>query len=649
MNMKDLYSFLDEQSQRSSFNAELSKRGGFITFSNSGRRGEIKYFQIGLDSILQTLKDILDNLNVFNTITEYEEKAWRDSGSEFFKDPVANANSTVQTKPLFSTLSKVIIWGNQPRLNDIDPDKTIVLDEFTLTTAIKELEMVADSFRPKQLIQKASNNLPLQQIFYGAPGTGKSNTIKREVDNKGLPCVRTTFHPDSDYSTFVGAYKPTSIEVPVVTMIGTKAVSVENPNGSIRTEKKIVYEFVPQAFLKAYTGAWKNQDEPFFLIIEEINRGNCAQIFGDLFQLLDRNDETGLSDYPISPDEDIQKFLLSDKKYGFATLTDEQKIAIPEAVQTGELMILPSNLHIWATMNTSDQSLFPIDSAFKRRWDWKYIPISDGKKGWRIKANGKHYDWWQFLQKINDQIGSTTNSEDKKLGYYFCKAKNGIIDAETFVGKVMFYVWNDVYKDFAEDAGDLFKDIDGSLLSFSKFYIIGKDGNTEVVEEKIEIFLQNLGVPVLDYLNTEDDSPLLDENGDELEENSNDVAVIGKRNFDYTKYSINGKGVYPKGRVAKEAISLYVSMHPDMTAEEIVKVWLDLNIKISNMVETSQMFESRTASSADPGLHSRYKTVTMPNGEILYVSNQYNVERINDFISKVNSQDWDIHIESIEE
>jgi hypothetical protein len=490
---------------------------------------------------------------------------------------------------------------------------------------------------------------PLQQIFYGAPGTGKSNTIKCEVDNKGLPCVRTTFHPDSDYSTFVGAYKPTSIEVPVVTMIGTKAVSVENPNGSIRTEKKIVYEFVPQAFLKAYTGAWKNQDEPFFLIIEEINRGNCAQIFGDLFQLLDRNDETGRSDYPISPDEDIQIFLLSDKKYGFAALKDEQKIAIPEAVQTGELMILPSNLHIWATMNTSDQSLFPIDSAFKRRWDWKYIPISDGKKGWRIKANGKHYDWWQFLQKINDQIGSTTNSEDKKLGYYFCKAKNGIIDAETFVGKVMFYVWNDVYKDFAEEAGDLFKDIDGSLLSFSKFYTIGKDGNTEVVEEKIEIFLQNLGVPILDYLYTEDDSPLLDENGDELDENSNEVAVIGKRNFDYTKYSINGKGVYPKGRVAKEAISLFVSMHPDMTAEEIVKVWLDLNIKISNMVETSQMFESRTASSADPGLHSRYKTVTMPNGEILYVSNQYNVERINDFISKVNSQDWDIHIESIEE
>ncbi len=329
----------------------------------------------------------------------------------------------------------------------------------------------------------------LQQIFYGAPGTGKSNTIKCEVDQKDLPRVRTTFHPDSDYSTFVGAYKPTSVEVPVMTIIGKEQIPVVNAN----PEKKIVYEFVPQAFLKAYTGAWKNQDEPFFLIIEEINRGNCAQIFGDLFQLLDRNDETGLSDYPISPDEDIQKFLLTDKKYGFAALTDAQKAAIPIEVQSGELMILPKNLHIWATMNTSDQSLFPIDSAFKRRWDWQYMPISDGKKGWQIAVNGKCYDWWQFLQKMNDKIGSTTNSEDKKLGYFFCKAKNGIIDAETFVGKVVFYIWNDVFKDFAEEAGDLFKDIEG-ILTFNKFYTIGMDRKAKVVEEKVERLLQNLGV-----------------------------------------------------------------------------------------------------------------------------------------------------------
>lgn len=375
-------------------------------------------------------------------------------------------------------------------------------------------------------VENINNNISefLQQIFYGAPGTGKSNTIKCEVDQNDLPRVRTTFHPDSDYSTFVGAYKPTSVEVPMMTMIGTKAVPVENADGTQRKEKKIVYEFVPQAFLKAYTGAWKNQDQPFFLIIEEINRGNCAQIFGDLFQLLDRNDETGLSDYPISPDEDIQKFLLTDKKHGFAALTEEQKAAIPEEVLSGELMILPKNLHIWATMNTSDQSLFPIDSAFKRRWDWQYMPISDGKKGWQIAANGKRYDWWQFLQKMNDQIGSTTNSEDKKLGYFFCKAKNGVIDAETFVGKVVFYIWNDVFKDFAEEAGDLFKDVEG-ILSFNKFYTVDMDGKAKVVEEKVELLLQNLGVEPIDIVEHVEENDLDDNPTDESRSSNNRLHV----------------------------------------------------------------------------------------------------------------------------
>jgi hypothetical protein len=145
-------------------------------------------------------------------------------------------------------------------------------------------------------------------------------------------------------------------------------------------------------------------------------------------------------------------------------------------------------------MNTSDQSLFPIDSAFKRRWDWQYMPITDGKKGWKIEANGKHYDWWQFLEKMNEQINTSTNSEDKKMGYFFCKAKDGIIDAKTFVGKVVFYVWNDVFKDFANEAGGLFIDKDGTLLSFSKFYTVGEDGKAVVIEEKVVQLLGNLGV-----------------------------------------------------------------------------------------------------------------------------------------------------------
>ena len=458
----------------------------------------------------------------------------------------------------------------------------------------------------------------LQQIFYGAPGTGKSNTIKCEVDQKDLPRVRTTFHPDSDYSTFVGAYKPTSVEVPEMTKIGTKAFPVENPDGTPRMEKKIVYEFVPQAFLKAYTGAWKNQDEPFFLIIEEINRGNCAQIFGDLFQLLDRNDETGLSDYPISPDEDIQKFLLTDKKFGFAALTEEQKAAIPEEVLSGELMILPKNLHIWATMNTSDQSLFPIDSAFKRRWDWQYMPISNGKKGWLIEANGKRYDWWQFLQKINDKIGSTTNSEDKKLGYFFCKAKNGVIDADTFVGKVVFYIWNDVFKDFAEEAGDLFKDVDG-ILSFNKFYTIGIDGKAKVVEEKVERLLLNLGMEP--FIKGEDDE---DENNGRV------------------KYIIDGEIFKRKSYAGKEIMSRYLKEHPNLTFKEIKETFPDSMLVHSGhrglIVSTDTPLDSY-------GRYYSPEQFTSSDGVTFKIYKQWTSVNINNIINFAKNQGLDIKVE----
>ena len=609
--MKDLYSFLDEQSQYSSFNAELSKRGGFITFSNSGKRGEIKYFQIGLDSILQTLKDILDNLNVFNTITEYEEKAWRDKGSGYFNDPVANANSTVQTKPLFSTLSKVIIWGNQPRLNNINPDKTIVLDELSLKTAIKELEIVADSFRPKQLIQKVPNNLPLQQIFYGAPGTGKSNSIMRNVDDKGKINYRVTFHPDTDYSTFVGTYKPTMKE------------NIISKNGVETKEEQIVYRFVPQTFTKAYTAAW-NTEEDVYLIIEEINRGNCAQIFGDLFQLLDRR-EDGFSEYPIDTDSDLAKHIAKE-------LAGSPRANFPNGVKEGKKLLLPSNFYIWATMNTSDQSLFPIDSAFKRRWDWQYIPISDGKKGWKIEANGKRYDWWQFLQKINDQIGSTTNSEDKKLGYYFCKAKNGIIDAETFVGKVMFYIWNDVYKDFAEEAGDLFKDSDGSLLSFNKFYTVGENRETMVVGEKVMLLLQNLGVMPDDYVTEED--TIEDEDG-------NTVSSLRR---DYSKFSINGIGKFGKNKLASECMKKYIELNPDMPVEDVLANWRKLGNIVPHFVESKEEYESRTDNSR--------RSYGIPCGDsVIYVTHDGfgNNGKVFTLIEAVNTMGWGITLSKVEE
>lgn len=483
--MQSLLNFLHDESISSPFRAELSNRGGYITFSNSGRRGDTKYFQIGIDSILTTLKDILTNIEVFSRIQDYEEKPWRDNGSIYFSDPVANANSTVQTKPLFSTLSKIIKWANQPTLNNLNTDNRISITPDTLENTITKLNVVADSFAPhsNSKIVKPPLNEPLQIIYYGAPGTGKSFTIDDKTDDENS--VRTTFHPDSDYASFVGAYKPTMEYDDIHYVNSDGVVRYTNPDknreGRVHpgTEKKIVYKYVPQAFLKAYVAAWSNLDTPYFLIIEEINRGNCAQIFGDLFQLLDRNN-AGSSSYAIHADEDISQFLSSDNK-GFAALSDEQKDAIRafelhkdngktqavgQNILDGKLLLLPPNLYIWATMSTSDQSLFPIDSAFKRRWNWKYMPIEynplDKKTqqpiDWKFQIGDNLYSWGQFLGKINPEIYTLTESSDKQMGYFFAKADNatGIISEDVFLNKVLFYLWTDVFKDF-DVSSELFK------------------------------------------------------------------------------------------------------------------------------------------------------------------------------------------------
>ncbi len=322
---------------------------------------------------------------------------------------------------------------------------------------------------------------PLQQIFYGAPGTGKSNTIRRVVDEQKKISFRTTFHPDSDYSTFVGAYKPTMKE------------STITKDGVTTKEEKIIYTFCPQAFTNAYVEAWIKKED-VYLIIEEINRGNCAQIFGDLFQLLDR--KNGESEYPVEADADLQSYL--QKELANTTRTD-----IPEDVKSGKKLKLPSNLYIWATMNTSDQSLFPIDSAFKRRWEWKYIKIKEGrdengnKLNWKVDIKlddtGEQLSWWAFIKKINEIIASMTSSADKQLGYFFCCAKDGVIDEETFVSKVIFYLWNDVFKDYGFEDASLFRytDKEGKEqdLTFPDFY--DEDGE-KVNTERLTDFVKKV-------------------------------------------------------------------------------------------------------------------------------------------------------------
>ena len=388
------------------------------------------------------------------------------------------------------------------------------------------------------------SNISLQQIFYGAPGTGKSKTIKditSKAEKEGR-VFRTTFHPDSDYSTFVGCYKPTKVKSRRLQRMNLSLEDLAKELGSYYSNEdlgkivgiqkfcfdyypyidgeymsvnvtkllelagvpkdynveinkyikfchllpkqdpdKITYNFVPQAFTNSYIKAWSTE-ENVYLIIEEINRGSCAQIFGDLFQLLDRGDD-GKSEYPIDADTDLGNYIAKE-------LESSTRMDFPDGVKDGKKLVLPSNLFIWATMNTSDQSLFPIDSAFKRRWDWKYLPIENAEKGWKIKVNRNEYDWYQFLEAINKEVFGLTHSEDKQLGYFFAKAKDGIIDAETLVNKVYFYLWTDVFKDYDYESQKAFrKPNSNEPIAFKDFFKKGQELD-EIMAEQVLINLE---------------------------------------------------------------------------------------------------------------------------------------------------------------
>lgn len=365
---------------------------------------------------------------------------------------------------------------------------------------LSDFEADSDSNHLTRIVDKNKEKHPLQQIFYGAPGTGKSNRIEEDTNESNR--IRATFHPDYDYATFVGAYKPTVKQVNKYGMWGK--VITHDDNTPVQ-EDVIVYKFIPQAFIKAYVEAWRRYadtectDKDFFLVIEEINRGNCAQIFGDLFQLLDRTN-AGFSSYAVETESDLQNFLTTDEEYKLdIALTEDIKndngkvIATAANVKNGKVLVLPPNLHIWATMNTSDQSLFPIDSAFKRRWDWTYMPIKYENDGWKVMLGNEEVCKWTDLQQtLNNLIYDATESEDKMLGDWFVKANGNEINEEQLVGKIIFYLWNDVAK---VDAGRLFdleveKNGRKRKVVFSDFYKIDGNVNLDITKE----WLKNINV-----------------------------------------------------------------------------------------------------------------------------------------------------------
>lgn len=269
---------------------------------------------------------------------------------------------------------------------------------------------------------------PTQKIFFGTPGGGKSFRVKKFIEeerNAKGRYFRVTFHPDTDYASFVGSYKP------------------------IMKGNEITYEYVPQVFTRAYIAAWNDPKNEYFIDIEEINRGNCAQIFGDLFQLLDRKSDTGLSEYPVKADADLCNYLVNAvDKDGNPILKNK------DGIKNNELR-LPANLSIVATMNTSDQSLFPMDSAFKRRWDWEYVPSTFKEEdNYNITIGNKTYKWHKFLKEVNDKIKDVTDSEDKQMGAYFIKRN---VDEEAFKSKVMYYLWSEICKEEYKTQNNFFR------------------------------------------------------------------------------------------------------------------------------------------------------------------------------------------------
>ena len=351
-----------------------------------------------------------------------------------------------------------------------------------------------------------------QTIFYGVPGCGKSYSIEKELRKLGITktmeadCTkRVVFHPEYTNADFVGQILPQSID----------------------GGEKVSYPFVAGPFTQILAKAYTHKNTPYALIIEEINRGNAAAIFGELFQLLDRldKDEVEMSNevsyqknwscYPVTNDNINKEISAAYDKYknDKDTCIFEPFIA-EENFKKYKLNIgirLPPNLSILATMNTSDQNVFKLDNAFKRRWDLQLVPNEFGDENGKLsheeesqrdaEVEGFDFTWNEFRTAINKVISSPDNSfdsssfSDKQLGCWFVKAENGKIKREVFVHKVLEYLWDDV---FTFEKTLVFEKKYQTFAELSNSVLKGKEK-----DEKKDIFSENF----LHILNAQKQKP----------------------------------------------------------------------------------------------------------------------------------------------
>ena len=396
--------------------------GRIIAFSNTGKRSD-GWFVLSFAQVFNAINDLYSNLSEIVGTTSnpaiYDEKMWRDIFSIYLSDDVAKTMGKVQTLPLFELLSKVIHFSNSSDLREF---KTLNLGEEFLANTINALATWQES-EEQSLAAKASTNIRSpkvsllggeNRIYYGAPGTGKSHAVEQKV--KSSINVRTVFHPDLQNSDFFGGLRPRMLD------------------DSLR------YEFVPGPFMVAMELALTNPAQMVFLVIEELNRAPAAAVFGDLFLLLDRKQD-GKGEYDVNfPSEDCRVWF--ENKTG----------------DTSGKLRLPSNLTIYATMNSADQGVFPLDTAFRRRWtqEYKKLDYASGPKGVvgfvGLGEGVKTCSWRLFVETLNECLlkqGDLGFSEDRLVGPWF--VKNEELHETAVPGKVLLYLWDDLLRHGGRD------------------------------------------------------------------------------------------------------------------------------------------------------------------------------------------------------
>lgn len=334
--------------------------------------------------------------------------------NDFYYSPVLNIISVVNESQTFiAEIAK-----------DFSENKTLydVLDSIKENSYQSKDNKHVDIENYKYTRKTGGQNL----IIYGAPGTGKSRLLEDMYGSIAPLTRRVVFHSEYTYYDFVGSYKP-------VPIYKENKSNFYNSDGKIFTkgEPYISYQFIPGPFIEVLTDAWLDPKNIYTLLIEEINRANAASVFGEIFQLLDRNPD-GSSEYHYFPSRDLADYLSGIE-------------GMVEFIKSG--ITLPSNMNIVATMNSSDQGVNPIDSAFKRRWDYKYLRIDIGNavhKDSSIIYAGNDINWGDFITALNETLKQNRIDEDRLIGPYFIKPYE--LNSRAAVDKLLLYLWDDVLR-----------------------------------------------------------------------------------------------------------------------------------------------------------------------------------------------------------